>query len=395
MPVMDRLHALVTSRINARALGIVRIAIGFAALLVVVEEAPALWRLADPAVLRVPYIAGLTLPTWLFPALAVLGGGAACAFALGLWTSTSGALLAFALGGILVADQQLYSNHLYLLTLTVILLTIGGAGASFSLDARRRGATPEEATVPAWPALLLRIQVGIVYAYAALAKVNIVYLSGSVVASYLRTDGFLGLPPEWRAFAPMFVLSLLAIATEAFLAVALWIPRWRPTAFIVGLGLHAAITVWLVPTYQLFIYSLVILPLYLLFLPSARGAYTVVWDDSCSFCTQWVRWARRLDWLGALRFVPSSNESEIGSLGVTRREADTALQFIRPDGSRRAGFDAVRGIAELTPLCFLWAPLMALPPVRAMGTRTYRSVAARRTCAVAPDKRLDAEQAQV
>jgi predicted DCC family thiol-disulfide oxidoreductase YuxK len=395
MPVMDQLHALVTSRINARALGIVRIAIGFAALLVVVEEAPALWRLADPAVLRVPYIAGLTLPGWLFPMLAVLGAVASCAFVLGLWTSSSGALLAFALGGILVADQQLYSNHLYLLLLTVVLLTIGGAGASISLDASRRGAAPEEATVPAWPAFLLRIQISIVYAYAALAKVNTVYLSGSVVASYLRTDGFLGLPAEWRAFAPMFVLSLLAILSEAFLAVALWIPRWRPTAFVVGLGLHAAITVWLVPTYQLFIYSLVILPLYLLFIPSVRGSYAVVWDDSCSFCTQWVRWARRLDWLGALRFVRSSNESEIASLSVSRREADIALQLVRPDGTRAAGFDAVRGIAELTPICFLWAPLLGLPPVRAIGSWAYRAVAARRTCAVPPEKAIEAEQARV
>jgi predicted DCC family thiol-disulfide oxidoreductase YuxK len=395
MSLMDRLHALVTSRINARALGIVRIAVGFAALLVVVEEAPALWRLADPAVLRVPYVVGLTLPAWLFPTLALLGALASCAFVLGLWTTTSGALLAVALGGILVADQQLYSNHLYLLTLTVILLTIGGAGTSFSLDARRRGATPAEATVPAWPAFLLRIQVGIVYAYAALAKVNIVYLSGSVVASYLRTDGFLGLPAEWRAFAPMFVLSLLAIVAEAFLAIALWIPRWRPTAFVVGLGLHVAITVWLVPTYQLFIYSLVILPLYLLFVPSARGAFTVVWDDSCSFCTQWVRWARRLDWLGALRFVPSSNESEIASLSVSRREADIALQLVRPDGARSAGFDAVRGIAELVPICFLWAPLLGLPPVRAIGSWAYRSVAARRTCALPAKSEVETEQARV
>jgi predicted DCC family thiol-disulfide oxidoreductase YuxK len=391
---MERLTSLVTDRINPRGLGIARIAIGLAALLVVLEEAPALLRLADPAVLRVPYVAGLDLPTGLFPALGVLGGVAGVAFMLGWRTRIAGALLATALGGILAADQQLYSNHLYLLVLAVVLLTIGGAGASVSLDARRSHEATDP-SVPAWPAFLLKVQVSIVYAFAALAKVNTVYLSGSVVASYLRTDGFLGLPGEWRAFAPMFVLSVLAVLTEAFLAVAIWIPKWRPTAFMVGLGLHAAITIWLVPTYQLFVYSLIILPLYLLFLPAARLSSTVVWDDSCSFCTTWVRWARRLDWLGALRFVPSSNDAEIGSLGVTRREADVALQLIGPDGSRRAGFDAVRGIAELTPLCFLWAPLLALPPVRAIGSRAYRSVAARRTCAVSPEKRLEAEQARV
>jgi len=38
--------------------------------------------------------------------------------------------------------------------------------------------------------------------------------------------------------------------------------------------------------------------------------------------------------------------------------------------------------------------LLALPPVRAVGSRVYRSVAARRTCAVPLEKRLEAERAR-
>mgnify|MGYP006199594577 CR=1 FL=1 len=104
---------------------------------------------------------------------------------------------------VLFSDQQLYSNHLYLMVIVVGLLTAGDGGAALSLDAMRRGARE---TVPTWPMWLLRVQVSIVYGSAALSKVNLTYLSGSVVASYLRRDGPLAVPDAWRSLEPMLVL---------------------------------------------------------------------------------------------------------------------------------------------------------------------------------------------
>ena len=153
-------------------------------------------------------------------------------------------MLTVALAGTLLSDQQTYSNHLYLMLPVAALLTVAQSGAALSLDARREGGRD---WVPGWPVWLLCAQVSIVYGFAALAKLNPDFLSGSVVASYLRRDGLLALPDAWRSLEPMLILSLLAICSEAFLAFALWVPRWRPAAMVVGLGLHVFIAGWLVP----------------------------------------------------------------------------------------------------------------------------------------------------
>ena len=150
----------------------------------------------------------------------------------------------------LLSDQQTYSNHLYLMLPVAALLTVAESGAAVSLDARRAGGRD---WVPGWPVWLLCAQISIVYAFAALAKLNPDFLSGSVVASYLRRDGLLAVPAAWRSLEPMLVMSLFAICSEAFLAFALWIPRWRPAALVVGLGLHLFIAGWLVPTGPLFV----------------------------------------------------------------------------------------------------------------------------------------------
>ena len=237
---------------------------------------------------------------WLLIGLWLVGG---VMLMLGWHTRVGGTMLTVALAVALLSDQQTYSNHLYLMLPVAALLTVADSGAAVSLDARRAG---ERDWVPGWPVWLLCAQISIVYAFAALAKLNPDFLSGSVVASYLRRDGLLAVPAAWRSLEPMLVMSLFAICSEAFLAFALWIPRWRPAALVVGLGLHLFIAGFLVPTGPLFVFSLLMLPLYLLFLDVAPEARVVVWDDGCGFCATWVRWFRRLDWMHALRFVPRS-----------------------------------------------------------------------------------------
>jgi predicted DCC family thiol-disulfide oxidoreductase YuxK len=221
--------------------------------------------------------------------------------------------------------------------------------------------------------------VSIVYGFAALAKLNLDYVSGSVVASYLRRDGPLAVPEAWRAMEPMLVLSVLGIFTEAFLAIALWSRRWRPAAFVVGLSLHIGITGWLVPTNSLVVFSILMFALFALFLEVPPRGRALVWDDGCGFCAAWVRWFRRLDWTGAVRLVPRSELPRSG-LPVSEAAAAEALQLVSPSGGVRSGFSAVVGVAEVLPISFLWAPLFRLPPLAAVGDRVYRRVAARRTC---------------
>jgi predicted DCC family thiol-disulfide oxidoreductase YuxK len=199
-----------------------------------------------------------------------------------------------------------------------------------------------------------------------------------VVASYLRREGPLAVPADWRFVQPMMLLALLAICTEAFVAVALWSRRWRPAGLVAALGLHVFISGWLAPTGALFVFSLLMLPLLIVFLDAAPGSRTLVWDDGCGFCAGWVRWFGRLDWLRVLRFVPRSRLAEAG-LPISEDDAARALQLV---SGRRVfgGFAAVTRVTELLAVGFLWAPLLRLPPLAAIGERVYRRVAARRSC---------------
>ena len=95
----------------------------------------------------------------------------------------------------------------------------------------------------------------------------------------------------------------------------------------------------------------------------------------------WIRWARRLDWLGVLRYVGNEEEEVLAANGITREAADEALHLVDGDGNH-VGYDAVRRAAEVLPLTFLWAPLLGLPPVRWVGIRVYRRVARNRKCTI-------------
>ena len=377
MRLTEWINRAAARQVPARPLAVARIGAAAAILLELANSAETLFRLADPAVIQAPYLAGtprLTEPmAW---ALAGLWLASASALVLGWRTRAAGAVLTATLALVLLLDQQLYSNHLYLMVLVAGLLTVADSGAALSLDGRRDG---ERGWVIGWPVLLLCLQVSFVYGFAALAKLNPDFLSGSVVAVSLRQEGPFSVPEAWRSMQPMFVLSILAVCSEACLAVLLWSARWRPAALVVGLGLHVFITGWLSPMMPLLAFSLVIVPLYLLFLDAAPYGRVVVWDDGCGFCATWVRWFRRLDWLHALRFVARSQLAP-SRLPISQEEAARALQIVLPSGRVRGGFVAVTRVLEILPVSFLWAPILRMPPIAAVGERIYRNVAARRRC---------------
>jgi hypothetical protein len=263
MSLTSALHAAVTGRVPAGRVAVVRVLIGLAALLRLPDAMRLLERLFLLPTMRTPYVAWAPdLPVGGARALLALWAVAALCFTVGWRTRTAGTALCAVLAAVIVLDQQSYSNHLYLLALVVGLLVLADAGAALSVDARaRRG----RAWVPGWPVTLLKLQVSIVYAFAALAKINAEYLSGTTLALSAGA-GALRLVPEpgsWSAVGG----ALLSIALEAFLAVALWMPRWRGVAFAAGAALHAAMIVLLpgAVRWQLVVFAIEMGALYLLF----------------------------------------------------------------------------------------------------------------------------------
>ena len=235
MPLTRLMHL----RTDARPLAVARILIGVNAAFAALEAWRMLSRLLRPAVVKVPF----------FPSLPLLPSGAlrifiaawlvaALLFALGWKTRGSGAVLVLLTGYTLVLDQQTYSNHLYLLVLVLLLLTISDSGAAWSLDARQRATRRD---VAAWPILLLKIQVTLVYVFSAVAKITPQYLAGEILTRSLKQEGWVAVPQSWRTPAVMSLLAVTSIVAELFIAFGLWSPRLRPFAILAGIGFHLLI----------------------------------------------------------------------------------------------------------------------------------------------------------
>lgn len=254
---------LVRGRIDPRPLALTRIALAVAALLKSADLALALPELAATPALRLPHpwtpaALGPTLG-WGLPATTAL---AAIALALGWRARAAATVLAAAFGAALAADRQLYSNHLLLLVFLLGLLALTDCGAARQLGDRRRGGVD---AVPAWPVRLLQTQLTAVYSFAALSKLNAVFLSGAVLAAHLRTTGPLAALAATRAAGPLAVLAIATVAIEAFLAVALWLPRLRPAAIFLGTGLHLVIVFAMEPALPLAVFGLTALAVYPLY----------------------------------------------------------------------------------------------------------------------------------
>lgn len=258
MRALDLVRRFPDRQATSFPVALTRAGVGVAALIEAFEVAGQLRAFHNPDLLTLPRLdwfavvpasaTNLFLGTWLL---------AAAAFCLGWRTRPAGVVLTGFLAYVLVLDRQLYSNHLYLMTILTVLLTLADSGASFSIDSRRRGVRH---TIPAWPVALIRLQVSIVYAFAAATKLNLVYLSGLVLRTQLRLPGLDAVPPALFALA-----AAGSVATELFLAFALWKPRLRPLAFLVGVGFHLTILVTMRVIPDLLVFALLMVSAYMAF----------------------------------------------------------------------------------------------------------------------------------
>ncbi|NVO31945.1 HTTM domain-containing protein [Hymenobacter lapidiphilus] len=96
---------------------------------------------------------------------------AALGIMLGAWYRWSAVVFFLAFTYVELLDKSNYLNHYYFVSVVAFLLIWVPANAQFSLDTRWQ---PERwrATVPQWAGLLLRTQMGMVYFFAGVAKLN-------------------------------------------------------------------------------------------------------------------------------------------------------------------------------------------------------------------------------
>lgn len=117
------------------------------------------WGFGWVEALPVPAMYGL------YGALAILG----LSVALGLYYRAAIVLFGLIFTYIELVDVTNYLNHYYLVSLLALLMSFMPLSQSWSLDARRK-AGAQQSALPAWMLYILRLQVAVVYLYAAKAK---------------------------------------------------------------------------------------------------------------------------------------------------------------------------------------------------------------------------------
>ncbi|MGY1828778.1 MULTISPECIES: HTTM domain-containing protein [unclassified Blastococcus] len=168
------------------------------------------------------------------------------------WRTTTAAVATVALNvGVFLWDQQTYSSHRLLGTLLVAYLVFARSDAAWSLSSR---AGP----VPWWPQLLMMSQLSVCYFFAAISKVNVVFLSGAPLSLWVW------MPLPWWLFT---LMAAGTVAGELFLAFGLWHRSTVRAAATFGVALHISIVVLLEDqTVPLTAFGLTCLCLYGLFL---------------------------------------------------------------------------------------------------------------------------------
>jgi len=172
-----------------------------------------------------------------FVILALLGLG----MALGFYYRTCTLLFFLGFTYVELLDQTAYLNHYYLISLVSVLMLVLPANRFWSVDAWRKPAT-RQVTAPAWTLNLLRFQVGVVYFFAGLAKVNAdwllraeplrLWLSAKsclpVIGPWLN-EGWVACAASW--FGALFDLGIVFFLLHL---------RTRCAAYVLLLGFHAA-----------------------------------------------------------------------------------------------------------------------------------------------------------
>ncbi|MBZ0283002.1 MAG: HTTM domain-containing protein [Anaerolineae bacterium] len=174
----------------------------------------------------------------------VLGVAAICII-LGLWYRLSAAVFFVGFSYVYLLDQTYYLNHHYLVCLISFLMIFIPAHRAFSLDAWRKPSLRTD-SIPAWSLWLLRGQIGLVYFFAGIAKLNGDWLAGQPMSMWLadRTD----FPVIGHLFTESWMVLAFSYGGLLFDLSAFPLLLWRRTRWMgLGIGLAFHLT-----NYQLF-----------------------------------------------------------------------------------------------------------------------------------------------
>jgi vitamin K-dependent gamma-carboxylase len=138
-------------------------------------------------------------------------------------------------------DQTTYLNHYYLVSVLAGMMALLPLGRVASLDARRRRSL-HLTQLPAWMLWALRVQIGLVYVYAGVAKLNADWLlRAQPLRIWLQACADLPLLGPWLAQPALaFGMSWAGALFDLTIVPLLLWARTRRVAFALVVGFHAA-----------------------------------------------------------------------------------------------------------------------------------------------------------
>lgn len=172
---------------------------------------------------------------WHFAALGLLAGGILC----GLFYRVSATAFCLGFAYVFLIDRTAYYNHYYLIILLSAILAVVPAHRSVSFDVLRRPALYSP-VVPAWTVWLLRFQIGIVYVYSGVAKLESDWLFHQQPVRLI-----LGRETNTPLLGPLLgdesIIALFTYGGIAFDLLIVPLLLWRRTrelAFVSAVGFH-------------------------------------------------------------------------------------------------------------------------------------------------------------
>ena len=283
-----------TEPVSGGSLAAVRISLGLVAALSAVRIAANGWidALYAGPTHRFTYVGFGWVPQPSAPVVAALVaamGVAGVVLALGWRCRLAAAVLLVTFGWIELIDVTTYLNHYWFVTLLAALCVVAPVGRAASLDAVRRGPGP---VARGW-VWLVRFQVGVVYAFAGLAKLQPEWLAGRPLELWLPARS--ALPLVGPLVEQPSAARVLAVAGAAFDCSIVPLLLWRRTRLVAWLVLVAFhVCTWLLFPIGVFPWLMI-------------GASTIFFAPDWPV-TAWAAVRRRVGWLPAA--VPAGADRE-------------------------------------------------------------------------------------
>lgn len=269
---------------------------------------------------------------------------------LGVLTRLSTTVTFLVVAGNLLLSETHFRHNRAFLAILLFGLALLPTGRTRSFDAwwrRRRHLAALRPEALLWPLVMLRVQVSLVYFASGFSKlVDPDWLGGLVLWDrVVRYQHVIHPAPGWAVdlltWRPLFyVVAPVAVVTELFLAVGLWLPRTRLVAIRVAIVFHLAIELGA----RVEVFSLAAIAALVIWVTPARRERVIRLGGRTRSAWVLARAVPLLDWFDRFTIEPSCPE-------------DPDVVMVDRDGTTLHGRAAVRGIVERLPVTFPLAPL--------------------------------------